>query len=156
MSSDLRIRFGRREERDALEAMQRRASLVWEDYREALLAHPEVIQLPLTQLEQRQVRVAEMADERVGFSVLLPHADGILELDGLFVEPTHWRLGIGRALIKDAVDAARAQDMRAIDVTANPRAEAFYVKVGFVGSGMAQTQFGSASRMRLVLVAGSN
>ena len=49
----------------------------------------------------------------------------------------------------DAVEIARTQSLRAMEVTANPLAEGFYEKVGFVWSGTAQTQFGTAIRMRL-------
>lgn len=147
----LNMRFGRAAERTALEELQRRASLVWEDYRADLLAHPEAIELPVAQLEERRVRVAEKNGEPVGFSVVLPEAAGISELDGLFVEPPHWHTGIGSRLISDAVDLARIQGARAIEVTANPRAQGFYAKCGFVFLGSVQTQFGPAMRMRLSL-----
>ncbi len=146
----------RPEDRAALEEIQRRASLEWEEDRAALLAHPESIQLPVAQLEKRRVRVAEIACEPVGFSVLLPLTAGISELDGLFVEPAHWHAGIGRALMTDTVGLARLQKARAIEVIANPRAEGFYAKFGFVRSGRAQTQFGPAIRMRYVVTEGSN
>lgn len=144
----VRIRFGHSAERTALEELQRRASLVWEEYRDALLAHPELIELPITQLEEHRVRVAEIGSERVGFSVVLPLTAGISELDGLFVEPSRWRMGIGWALMSDAVQLARLQNATAMEVTANPRAEGFYAKFGFVHAGQAQTALGSANRMR--------
>jgi len=147
----IRIRYGLPSEREALEDLQRRASLVWQEYREALLAHPEAVRLPSSQLEKQRVRVAERDLAAVGFSVLLPRSAGISELDGLFVEPIHWRTGIGWALMHDAVGLAQLQKARAIEVTANPRAEGFYKKFGFVRIGEVQTQFGPASRMRYVL-----
>ena len=150
----IHIRFGLSTERAALEELQRRASLVWEETRADLLAHPEVIQLPRVQLEEGRVRVAELARAPVGFSVLLPQTAGVWELDGLFVEPAHWGAGIGRALMVDAVDLARHQDARVIEVTANPRAEGFYAKLGFARVGHVQTQFGPGTRMRLVVAVG--
>jgi len=38
-----------------------------------------------------------------------------------------------------------------IDVFANPQAVAFYERVGFRASGVAETRFGSAPRMSLAL-----
>jgi len=149
--SGIRIRLGRPEERLALEDMQRRASLQSEEYRDALLAQPDLIQLPLTQLEEQRVRVAEIDGIPVGFSVMLPLGAGIFELDGLFVEPSRWRSGIGRALMNDAVDLARRSNGSAIEVTANPRAEGFYLTFGFVRTGRAQTQLGHADRMRYIV-----
>ena len=142
------IRFGVPEERTDLEELQRRASLIWEEYRADLLAHPDAIQLPLSQLRENRVRVAELGSRRVGFSVVIPKSPGVSELDGLFVEPEHWGAGIGRALIADAIRLARDQGAGAIEVIANPRAEGFYEKLGFCPIGLAQTQFGPARQMR--------
>ena len=94
------------------------------------------------------MRVAEIAGDVVGFSALLPQSAGVWEVDGLFVEPQHWGVGIGRALMIDALDLARRDDVRVLEVTANPNAEGFYSKLGFVGTGTVQTQFGSGIRMR--------
>ena len=146
----LNIRFGVPEERTDLEELQRRASLIWEEYRADLLAHPDAIQLPLSQLQENRVRVAELNSRLTGFSVVIPKSEGVSELDGLFVEPDHWGIGIGRALITDAVRLARDQGAGAIEVIANPRAEGFYEKLGFHPAGFAQTQFGPAKQMRHV------
>ena len=82
----LNIRFGVPQERTVLEELQRRASLVWEEYRVDLLTHPDAIQLPLSQLLENRVRVAEMNSRRVGFSVVIPKSADVSELDGLFVD----------------------------------------------------------------------
>ncbi len=142
------VRPGRLEERAELVELQRRASLAWDDYREALLAHPEAIDVPEAQLLEGRVRVAEIANRVAGFSAVVPAADETAELDGLFVEPEHWRAGIGSALVRDACEIARSQGARWIGVTANPLAEAFYRKNGFTVVGKAQTQLGPALRMR--------
>lgn len=144
------IRPGRPDERAALEELQRRASLMWEEYRPFLLANPDVIALPLSQLVEKQVRVAETGGEAVGFSALLPRGE-VFDLDGLFVEPAHWGRGIGRALMEDAAVRARQTGMAAIEVLANPRAEGFYKRLGFAVLGPEQTLFGPANRMRLPL-----
>ncbi|MGH2887875.1 MAG: GNAT family N-acetyltransferase, partial [Solirubrobacteraceae bacterium] len=91
----------------ALEALQRRSSDVWEDYREQLAAHPEVIELPQTFIDKGWVRVAVDAfNTPIGFSVVIPSDGPAHELDGLFVEPALMTCGVGRALVEDA--AARA------------------------------------------------
>jgi len=147
------IRPGRVDERHELEALQRRASLVWEDYRAQLLAHPDAIELPEAYLSEGRVRVAVVAGRVIGFVCLLPSTPGTAELDGLFVEPAHWRTGVGRRLLEDAFRHARAHGIRAVEVTANPRAEEFYRRLGFVVSGRAETRFGSANRMRVEISA---
>lgn len=146
-----RIRDGQPREAAELEGLQRRSSLAWEEYRADLEAHPEAIEVAMPVLEAGHVRVAEGADGPLGFSVLLPGADGTGELDGLFVDPTWFRRGVGRALIADAVARARDRGWRRIEVTANPRAIEFYVKQGFIDDGIVHTRFGPGLRMHLDL-----
>ena len=80
------IRAARLDERIALEALQRRASLALEEYRDALLAHPDAIQLPAHQFEQGHGLVATDEGQPTGFADIELRADGSAELDGLFVE----------------------------------------------------------------------
>lgn len=140
------IRPGRLEERQCLEDLQRRASLVHDDYREALLAHPDAITLPAEQIERGEVVVAEIDNRIAGFAVVLDD-HGQAELDGLFVEPDLWRCGVGLALIEAAAAEARRRRLAPLTVIANPTAEEFYVKCGFVMEGMADTRFGPGIRM---------
>ena len=137
----MRIRRALPEERDALEELQRRASLANESDRPHLEAHPDAIDLPAEQLEQNDVFVAEQAGCLAGFAVLI---DG--ELDGLFVEPHLWRRGVGAALVEKAVHEARNRGL-ALTVTANPAALGFYERCGFTIEGETQTRFGPGLRM---------
>jgi N-acetylglutamate synthase-like GNAT family acetyltransferase len=152
MNSRVAFRAARTEERLALEELQRRASLEWDEYREALLAHPEVIELPPAQIEAGQVTVAEADGQVLGFSVVLPREDGDAELDGLFVEPKGWGKGVGRGLVEHAAARARSAGVRALHVIANPRAEGFYARCGFERIGETPTRFGSAILMRMTLL----
>ncbi len=145
------IRLARSAERHALEELQRRASLHGGRYREQLLSHPEVIQIPAPHLEQGLVRVAEQGTRVVGFAALLAAVDGACELDGIFVEPELMGSGVGRALVDDAVAVARARGAARIDVVANPEAVGFYRRLGFTDEGEVATRFGSARRMRLAV-----
>ncbi len=154
MSIDILLRPARPEERPALEALQRRASLAWDDQREILLAHPDAIELPLTQITGGFVRVVERGLDIVGFCVVLPCPDGGAELDGLFVEPECWRTGIGRRLIDEAALMARSFGAGQLQVIANPRAVAFYEACGFNAQTETQTRFGPALRMVRKLVPG--
>jgi GNAT superfamily N-acetyltransferase len=145
--TELCLRFASASERQALEDLQRRASLVYEVYRPALLANPGAIHLPASQLEEQRARVAEQGGVVLGFSVVLPLGN-VCELDGLFVDPGHWRRGIGRALMEDAFALGRAGGAWMMEVTANPQAEGFYARLGFARSGLVTTSFGIASKMR--------
>jgi GNAT superfamily N-acetyltransferase len=132
----------------ALEALQRRSSDVWEEYREQLAANPDAIELPQSFIDKGWVRVAlDDARALIGFSVVIPGNGGALELDGLFVEPAQMRCGVGRELVEDAVARASRQGAKYLEVTAGP-AQGFYERMGFELTGVAQTRFGPAVRMR--------
>jgi GNAT superfamily N-acetyltransferase len=135
-------------ERRALEDLQRRASLVWEDDRDALLANPDAIELPLEQITDGRTIVAEHVGELLGFAVVLRRDDGDAELDGLFVDPAQWRHGIGRKLLEHAERIATSDGAASLWVTANPRALEFYGACGFVTVGEVATRFRPAPRMR--------
>ena len=144
------IRDAQTSEVEVLEDVQRRASLVWEEYRDDLLAHPEVIDVPVHDIEAGNVRVATGSVRVLGFASLIPgRSDGAAELDGLFVDPAFMRRGIGRALMEDAIALAGSRGCQRIEVTANPRALEFYVKMGFIDDGVEKTRFGPGLRMHL-------
>jgi GNAT superfamily N-acetyltransferase len=129
----------------AIAEVFRAASLANEGDREALLAHPEVLEFPADAVLDGRVRVAVDEGVVVGFATITPGAD-VWELDDLFVAPAHMRRGFATALVRHLLAEA---DAAAIAVTANPHAMEFYRSVGFVDDGVAETQFGPAPRMRL-------
>lgn len=144
------LRDARPAERESLEELQRRASLMWDDDRPFLLANPEVIELPLAHITEGRVRVAETEGMPAGFAVLVKRTDAAL-LEGLFVEPERWRRGIGRRLVEDAAARAAQAGLAVLEVVASANALGFYQRLGFVVCGEAQTQFGPAKRLRLAL-----
>jgi GNAT superfamily N-acetyltransferase len=96
MDEPLVIRGARAEERAALTELQRRAALMWEEDRAALLAEPEAIDIPQSQIDEGHVFVAEREGRVLGFGVVLQRSDHEAELDGLYVEPDVWGEAIGR------------------------------------------------------------
>ena len=147
------IRAAAATERPALEALQRRASLANEQDQAALLANPDAIQLPLAQIASGRVFVAEREKSIVGFAVVLRRPDGDAELDGLFVDPTAWRGGIGRRLVEEAVLIARAEGASVLHVVGNPHAVGFYHSCGFVAQERCEPRFGPATILRKQLAA---
>jgi len=142
------IRMARVEERAMLEQLQRSASLANPGDRDALLAHPEAIELPEEQLERGQVLLAEIDGVVRGFGAIVPRGDGGVELDALFVDPAHWRQGIGLALLERLMAHARASGVGSMHVVGNPHALRFYLAAGFVVVGEEQTRFGPAPRLQ--------
>lgn len=145
---DIVIRPARYAERSSLERLQWRASLSNPGDREALLANPDAIALPIEQITNGDVFVAERDGVTVGFATVLPRQDGQAELDALFVEPNLWRGGIGRVLVEHCATVARQRSSSILHVVGNPHAEGFYVACGFRASGNVDTRFGRGLAMR--------
>lgn len=131
----LSIRRARPDERRALEDLQHRASLANPGDRAFLLANPDISQIPPEQIEQGLVFVAEADGMVVGLIALTRHDAPDMELEGLFVEPSCWRQGIGRTLVSHAVDLCRAQGARKIILFANTHAVEFYRALNFEPTG---------------------
>src|SRR5436190_16378999 len=96
-AESLTLRLARPEEHEALEELQRRASLANENDRPHLEAHPDAIHLPPAQIANGQVMVAELGGRVAGFAAVVGG-----ELAGLFVHPDLWRHGVGAALVEEA------------------------------------------------------
>jgi GNAT superfamily N-acetyltransferase len=148
MAPDVSIRPARPDDQTMLESLQWRASLNNPGDREALLANPDAIALPLEQIEAGGVFVAECDGCVAGFAAVLPRPDGGAELDALFVEPHLWKHGIGRRLVDHIADVARVRAASFLHVIGNPHAEGFYLSCGFSATGTADTRFGAGLNMR--------
>lgn len=142
------IRRAVKSEQKELEELQLRASLTNEGDRDALLAHPDAIELPVAQIAAGGVFVAECNGEIVGFAAVEPRADGNSELDALFVDPDMRRRGIARLLVEHCVEVARTRKSAALCVVGNPHAKDFYVACGFIVTGTEETRFGTGLLMR--------
>ena len=151
MTHEISIRPARTDEHTLLESLQRRASLNNPGDRDALLANPDAIQLPIGQIAAGAVFVAERDGVVAGFGAVVPRPDGAAELDALFVEPHLWKQGIGRRLVDHLADAARLRGARFLHVVGNPHAEAFYISCRFRVTGTVDTRFGVGLAMRRAL-----
>jgi GNAT superfamily N-acetyltransferase len=131
-----------------LERLQTRASLANEGDRDALLAHPDAIQVPAEQIAGGRVFVSEWEGAIVGFAAIEPREDGQSELDGLLVEPRMQRRGIAQCLVEHCADVVRKGGATAIHVVGNPHATGFYSACGFEVIGTTKTRFGQGILMR--------
>lgn len=150
MGSGYTIRPARADDQPALLAIVWKTVMASERDRDTLLAHPEAVQVPVEQLMPATACVAD-AGSLAGFAVVLPRPDGDAELDGLFVDPAMQRLGIGRRLVERTKELARAMGASTLHVVANDDALAFYRSVGFIETGVTETQFGRAPLMQMDL-----
>ena len=122
------------------------------DWRESLTITPNLISTSPT-------FVAEVDGQIVGFFVLLPATPDWV-LDHLWVIPSSMRMGVGRALLKQAVNVASAGGAQAIVIDSDPGAEIFYLACGAVRVGTVAAPIeGAADRVRpqlLIRIASPN
>ena len=144
------IRLGTSADLAAASSVYRRASLSTAYDRDNLLAHPEYLILGPEGLAEGRTHVAEQDGSVVGSATWAETADAI-ELEDLFVDPGYRKRGIATALVSRIAEVVRAQGAERLEVTANPHALGFYRAVGFADCGIAETVFGAAPRMVLVL-----
>ncbi len=144
------IRLGALADLSAATEVFRSASLSNAGDRDNLLAHPEHLILGPEGLVEGRTHVAEEDDSLVGFATWI-EANGIIELEDLFVHPSWMRRGIATALVSRIVDVLRARGAERMEVTANPHAMGFYSAFGFIDCGVAETDFGAAPRMVLAI-----
>jgi GNAT superfamily N-acetyltransferase len=135
-------------EQHALEELQRRASLANAGDRDAILAHPDAIEVPLGQIVSANVFVLESDGALAGFAALSTRPDGDAELEALFVDPHLQRRGFGRSLVDHCAQIALTRGSTALHVIGNPHAQKFYLSCGFVCLGTTETRFGPGLLMR--------
>jgi GNAT superfamily N-acetyltransferase len=151
VAHDVSIRAARPDEQAMLESLQRRASLNNPGDRDAVLANPDAIAVPIEQITEDCVFVAERDGVVAGFAAVVPRPDGGAELDALFVEPHLWKQGVGRRLVEHVTGIARLRAAAFLHVIGNPHAEGFYISCGFRVSGTVETRFGVGLDMRMAL-----
>jgi GNAT superfamily N-acetyltransferase len=142
------IRLGTPADLPAAASVYRRASLSNAGDRDNLLTHPEYLILRPKGLAEGRTYIAEEDSSVVGFATWAM-ADGVTELEDLFVDPDWRRRGIAAALVSRIAEVLREHGVRCLEVTANPHAQGFYDAAGFTDCGTSETAFASASRKRL-------
>ena len=112
-----------------------------------MLAHPDSIHFSSEHISAGRTLVAEVDGSVTGFIAWLPIGDATAELEALFVEPSHWRQGVGIELLAAVSNAVTGAGFKNLHVVAAPAALDFYRRAGFVRTGATATQFGPALTM---------
>ncbi len=121
----MELRPARPDEARLLSALALRSKAHW-GYNDAFLAACK---------HELRIRGGEMADRHV----TVAEVDGVVaghytidgtELGQLFVDPVHIGRGVGRALWRHAVGAARDLGIETLSIDADPFAEGFYLAMG--------------------------
>ncbi|MFG3338571.1 GNAT family N-acetyltransferase [Glycomyces sp. NPDC048151] len=131
---DIEFRAARADEAGAVSALAVRSKAYW-GYGEAFMEaiRDELTYSPLV-CGSGMLVVAERAGRLLGFYRLV---EGVPEarLESLFVDPPAIGTGVGKALLERALGAAEALGAQTVTLEADPNAESFYAKYGFVRTG---------------------
>lgn len=151
----LDIRLAQFDDRQDLIDLQRRASLAGYDHDvvRQLRERPELIDLDAEMIARNQVFIAEEHGRIVGFATIITHEGDDAELEGIFVEPSEWRRGIGRRLVQAIEREAEAWGANRLHVIANPDATAFYEALGFTAIGRRKMLLGPEAPLMVKPVA---
>ena len=143
------IRLALPDDRHDLIELQRRASLAIEseEVRQQLIDDPGIIDLDPEMIARNEVFVAEIGSRIVGFATIIAHEGNDAELEGIFVEPSDWRQGIGLALMQRIDREAAAWGANRLHVVASRRVEGFYTRAGFVVTGEMKTPLGPIANL---------
>lgn len=74
--------------------------------------------------------VACLGRDIVGYYTIRQHADGIVELEHLFVTPERFHQGIGRTLFSNALKQAAVRGVAMLTILADPNSAGFYERLG--------------------------
>lgn len=123
------IRDARFGELDALTELTVRSKAYW-GYDQAFMdACREEMTLTPDDLAGSQVAVAEVSGQPAAMAQV-GLADGIADLERLYVDPAFMRGGLGRTLFAWAVEAAKRLGAESMTIEADPSAQAFYERMG--------------------------
>jgi predicted N-acetyltransferase YhbS len=74
----------------------------------------------------------------------------LILLEGIFVDPVHWRSGVGRRLFSAAVEHSRKMAGNVVLIYSSPNAVGFYARLGAIRIGMTPFVFSPETRRPFV------
>jgi GNAT superfamily N-acetyltransferase len=141
------IRRARADEAAALTALAHAAKRHW-GYPEAWIARwRDALTLTAAYIRDHPVFVAADAEDQPrGFYALAVEEAGAV-LDHLWMEPEWMGRGVGRELLRHAVETARAGGAARLEIDSDPHAEAFYRRMGAVRIGEVRADVDDVERV---------
>ena len=131
----MRLRPARTADLDALTGICLRSKAHWGYSAAFMEACRDELTMKPRDLHDAIVHLAEIDGRAVSVAQLRIVADGLADLDKLFVAPEAIGKGTGAALFGWAVETARAAGAQRLDCHADPFAEGFYVRRGMIRAG---------------------
>ena len=137
--SSLVIRRALPGEADALTALVLRSKAVWGYDAQFMRRAASELVVSEQDIECRDIFVAHAGEVAAGVAGV-DHLAEPPELDLLFVDPTHKGTGVGGALLRHALLAARTRGLGELAIVSDPHAEGFYRSQGAVRVGSQRSE----------------
>ena len=135
MSPQITIRPAKLSEAEALTSIALLSKGSWGYPDEYLQLWKDELTITAAYIRAHVVWCAEWGGTVVGFYSLTQIAEG-LELDFLYLLPDYMGQGVGSALLRHAMEHARAMGVQSLRIVSDPNAEGFYTKHGARRIGM--------------------
>jgi ribosomal protein S18 acetylase RimI-like enzyme len=126
MREEPSFRDARPDEADSLTSIARASKAYWGYSAAQMLAWQHDLTIRADDITQQRTLVADLDGKAVAFCMLVP-SETHWQLTHFWVLPDFMGRGIGRHLFLRAADVARSGGAIAIDIDADPNAEAFYL-----------------------------
>ena len=140
----VKVRQAGPDDQQQLNTVMRCASLAVEtgEVLQRLMEEPEHLQVDDQLVAAGQVVLAEADGVVVGLASFVITESAHAELDGMFVDPSYWRRGIGRMIFEATERELIARQATGIRVVSGASAVDFYKSVGFSIVGEERTPLG--------------
>lgn len=122
-----------------LSEITKRSKAYWGYSDEQLEAWSELLTITEAYLESNSVYKLIADDKTIGYYSFFYEDKQTTKLDNLFVLPEYIGTGIGRLLMEDFLKHAKSTAATRILLDADPYAESFYAKFGFIKTGQIAT-----------------
>lgn len=119
----------------ALTQLTHQSKALWGYSTEQMHAWREELTITADQIATGNVYQLMRNEQIAGYYSYRALTDETVELSNLFVSPRHIRQGVGQILLRDFLERATNAGFRRVTLNADPNAEGFYVRCGFVVTG---------------------
>jgi GNAT superfamily N-acetyltransferase len=124
------VRTARLDEAEALTELALRSKASWGYSAEFMAASRVELTVSAERMAAWDFWVAELGGELAGM-IALSQEDGRAAIEDFFVDPRFQKRGVGAALMAVLLATCRERAVTALDVDADPNAEAIYARFGF-------------------------
>lgn len=124
---------------EILTVLTKKSKAYWGYSEEQIEMWSEVLTISKEYIATKSVYKLVVNNEIVGYYSFFHESEETIELDNLFVWPDFIGKGFGQILMKDFLLRLENSGIKKVVLDAEPKAEKFYEKIGFVKVGEIQT-----------------